>query len=271
MIYVLCSCYRWGFRQVEKSSLSGMKFLHPHFIRGDKRRCLLLRSTVNKPLKPLSQPAALPQTGVVDVPPSLNPSTIPLHAFPSNSFVGNTVYRAPSAPLSYHLQLARQALYPVSGLIVRESVFPSSNSVPLASAIPFTSSWTPSSLLTSTIPHQIRVTSSPVFNARSLQVMQNENNKKHSNRTQGAAYNHTLPSPGLPAAVSQGIGFGINDSRRFTGSLNEAGGGVISLAVVVVASHIIKCDPSMSPERALELAKIYLAGSNLSGSFSVSK
>ena len=43
---------RWGFRQVEKSSLTStsMAFMHPNFIRGDKQRCLLMRSIVKKPV-----------------------------------------------------------------------------------------------------------------------------------------------------------------------------------------------------------------------------
>jgi len=42
--------YRWGFRQVEKDTRSGtMIFVHANFVRGDKRRCLLMRSIVKKP------------------------------------------------------------------------------------------------------------------------------------------------------------------------------------------------------------------------------
>jgi hypothetical protein len=42
---ILC---RWGFRQVEKDFSSGtMIFMHKHFTRGDKKKCLAMRSTVN--------------------------------------------------------------------------------------------------------------------------------------------------------------------------------------------------------------------------------
>ena len=48
--------HRWGFRQVEKSSLTSasMTFMHPNFIRGDKQRCLLMRSIVKKPVSATS-------------------------------------------------------------------------------------------------------------------------------------------------------------------------------------------------------------------------
>jgi len=41
--------YRWGFRQVEKELHGIMIFMHPYFFRGDKRRCLKMRSIVKKP------------------------------------------------------------------------------------------------------------------------------------------------------------------------------------------------------------------------------
>mmetsp|Transcript_4104 Transcript_4104/g.7040 ORF Transcript_4104/g.7040 Transcript_4104/m.7040 type:complete len:252 (+) Transcript_4104:638-1393(+) len=39
---------RWGFRQVEKDFSSGvMTFMHKHFTRGDKKKCLAMHSVVN--------------------------------------------------------------------------------------------------------------------------------------------------------------------------------------------------------------------------------
>mmetsp|Transcript_18495 Transcript_18495/g.38882 ORF Transcript_18495/g.38882 Transcript_18495/m.38882 type:complete len:375 (-) Transcript_18495:124-1248(-) len=40
--------YRWGFRQVEKDRQGIMVFMHINFIRGDKQRCLKMRSIVKK-------------------------------------------------------------------------------------------------------------------------------------------------------------------------------------------------------------------------------
>lgn len=40
--------YRWGFRQVEKELHGIMIFMHPNFVRGDKQRCLKMRSIVKK-------------------------------------------------------------------------------------------------------------------------------------------------------------------------------------------------------------------------------
>lgn len=41
--------YRWGFRQVKKELHGIMIFMHPNFVRGDKQRCLKMRSIVKKP------------------------------------------------------------------------------------------------------------------------------------------------------------------------------------------------------------------------------
>ena len=45
----LYRCFRrWGFRQVEKDFSSNMMiFMHKHFTRGDKKKCLAMRSIVN--------------------------------------------------------------------------------------------------------------------------------------------------------------------------------------------------------------------------------
>lgn len=41
--------YRWGFRQLEKDSRGILIFSHSNFVRGDKKRCLKMRSVVKKP------------------------------------------------------------------------------------------------------------------------------------------------------------------------------------------------------------------------------
>jgi len=41
--------YRWGFRQLEKDSRGILIFSHSNFVRGDKKRCLKMRSIVKKP------------------------------------------------------------------------------------------------------------------------------------------------------------------------------------------------------------------------------
>jgi len=44
---------RWGFRQVEKDFSSGvMTFMHKHFTRGDKKKCLAMHSVVNVQKRP---------------------------------------------------------------------------------------------------------------------------------------------------------------------------------------------------------------------------
>jgi hypothetical protein len=44
---------RWGFRQVEKDfSLGVMTFMHKHFTRGDKKKCLAMHSVVNVQKRP---------------------------------------------------------------------------------------------------------------------------------------------------------------------------------------------------------------------------
>jgi hypothetical protein len=47
---------RWGFRQVDKNVTGVMVFMHPSFSRGDKRRCLMMRSVVNKSNAAASSP-----------------------------------------------------------------------------------------------------------------------------------------------------------------------------------------------------------------------
>jgi len=50
MHHTTCSHTRWGFRQgVASPRGTSMTFMHPNFIRGDKQRCLLMRSIVKKP------------------------------------------------------------------------------------------------------------------------------------------------------------------------------------------------------------------------------
>lgn len=52
--------YRWGFRQVEKDFSSGkMIFKHKHFTRGDKKKCLAMRSIVNVKKPPASSVVAM--------------------------------------------------------------------------------------------------------------------------------------------------------------------------------------------------------------------
>mmetsp|Transcript_11613 Transcript_11613/g.23274 ORF Transcript_11613/g.23274 Transcript_11613/m.23274 type:complete len:382 (+) Transcript_11613:115-1260(+) len=52
--------YRWGFRQVEKDFSSGvMTFMHKHFTRGDKKKCLTMHSIVNAKKPPASSIVAM--------------------------------------------------------------------------------------------------------------------------------------------------------------------------------------------------------------------
>eukprot|EP00984_Skeletonema_dohrnii_P031912 scaffold25055_cov104-Skeletonema_dohrnii-CCMP3373.AAC.2 len=51
---------RWGFRQVEKDFSSGvMIFMHKHFTRGDKKKCLTMHSIVNAKKPPSSSIVAM--------------------------------------------------------------------------------------------------------------------------------------------------------------------------------------------------------------------
>jgi hypothetical protein len=53
-------CPRWGFRQVEKDFSSGvMIFMHKHFTRGDKKKCLTMHSIVNAKKPPASSIVAM--------------------------------------------------------------------------------------------------------------------------------------------------------------------------------------------------------------------
>ena len=59
--------FRWGFRQVEICLPGTMQFLHVNFVRGDKGRCLMLRSLVKKatPHRNQQQQLALQQQQIL--------------------------------------------------------------------------------------------------------------------------------------------------------------------------------------------------------------
>lgn len=46
--------YRWGFRQLDKNSSDNMIFCHKDFKRGNKKQCLVMRSTVKRPASSVS-------------------------------------------------------------------------------------------------------------------------------------------------------------------------------------------------------------------------
>eukprot|EP00804_Cyclotella_cryptica_P028200 CCRYP_011046-RA/>CCRYP_011046-RA protein AED:0.00 eAED:0.00 QI:393/1/1/1/1/1/2/147/403 len=55
--------YRWGFRQVEKNVPGVTIFMHTNFIRGDKNRCLLMRSIVKNSANASSAQSSAPLQG----------------------------------------------------------------------------------------------------------------------------------------------------------------------------------------------------------------
>mmetsp|Transcript_11708 Transcript_11708/g.16792 ORF Transcript_11708/g.16792 Transcript_11708/m.16792 type:complete len:250 (-) Transcript_11708:177-926(-) len=60
MFTLLLFLYRWGFRQIKKDFNSGkMIFKHKHFTRGDKKKCLAMRSIVDVKKPPASSVVAI--------------------------------------------------------------------------------------------------------------------------------------------------------------------------------------------------------------------
>lgn len=74
---------RWGFRQVEKDNLDVMIFFHSKFSRGDKKKCLAMRSIVKKP-------STVSIMGISHPPPNIRQAYGGVGAFPN---AGDTMFK----------------------------------------------------------------------------------------------------------------------------------------------------------------------------------
>ena len=258
-----------------------MTFAHPHFIRGDKQRCLLMRSIVKKPVL-LRQLASDGISSTAHVPPRFHPATInnslvqhhhPLglntlgHQQQSYGMINMAHQQVANLPALSPLlaQLNQgQGLYPANGFIRRGGNDGTTITPPPSSY------WAPSSLqLHSTVPNPFSATSSAPVAFKP--TMQNDLETLHRQRQQEllpqilsgihdgtriGSYNQALLSSIQPAAAAAAVGYhhGIDT----VGRLASTTPGSFNVAVVTLASQMMKSDPSMEPWRAIELAKMCL-------------
>jgi len=269
-----------------------MIFMHPNFVRGERKRCLLMRSIVKRPVSTSTSLRKSSQHGIEDcvavkedVPADavhLNPnppaiSINSLHAFGSSALhLGQQEQSAtPSMaqqitilPASSFLQnLAYQELYHCPFTTLQEIISRTAS----ASAVFETSS---------RMQHHSDILDQLVQQRRQelvrqiLSVGMNDGSWA-GERVLSAAMtllpHHSQPLPlwPQPAAVGpppSGTSFGYHSNRAdfLLGRLTTTGN-VTRLntpVVLLLASRIMKSNPSMEPWRALELAKKSLPGSD---------
>jgi hypothetical protein len=285
------SCYhtRWGFRQVlEKSSPSSnngtsMIFMHPNFVRGDRKRCLLMRSIVKRPmststsLRKSSQHGVEGRVVVKDVPvdaerypysPAISINS--LHAFGSSalclgqqeqSVTPIMAHQVNILPVSSYLpNMAYQEMYNCPSSTTQQEI---SSRVASTSEVFETSS---------RMQHHSEILDQLLQQRRQELVRQilsvgMKDGSRAVDRVLPAAmallphYSQPLPIWPQPAAMGPPpscTSFGhysnfLLGRLMTTGSVNVTP--LDTPVVVLLASHIMKNNPSMEPWRALELAK----------------
>eukprot|EP00580_Thalassiosira_gravida_P001443 CAMPEP_0201598712 /NCGR_PEP_ID=MMETSP0492-20130828/432_1 /ASSEMBLY_ACC=CAM_ASM_000837 /TAXON_ID=420259 /ORGANISM="Thalassiosira gravida, Strain GMp14c1" /LENGTH=361 /DNA_ID=CAMNT_0048061165 /DNA_START=66 /DNA_END=1151 /DNA_ORIENTATION=- len=220
--------YRWGFRQVEKELHGIMIFMHPYFFRGDKRRCLNMRSIVKKP-----QARAFTTNLFTDRLPDIDVNV--LQAFGSHSTQPN---------VHFGMKMAARQVYPS----LDQGGFNSQIHPGLKQGMDYSSGLGESSTIftPNRLPHDsMGLTSTEMFEAglqlrkmeqrreRQMQLMDMLNTRKVMHSTSSCS----------PPVVS---------SNQFDNFNNHSFGGVSK--EVKLASEIMFRYPSMEPSRALELA-----------------
>jgi len=235
--------YRWGFRQVEKDTPGIMIFMHTNFIRGDKQRCLRMRSIVKKQnsqqqaYSNFTNNRQLPMLQGMgsNMPYGMNPNMMgnqnmmgsPMGMQDRFSMQGSQMY-----PPSFNNQAGAGSGGMGMGMGIGDSssVFNSGNNFPNAMGMTSTDMYR-AGLQLERIEHQQQ---------RQIQNMDMFNN---GNNVPGAPpFNQSPPMPvQMPAANNYG------------GPTNNFGGGDIT--DVDVAFNMMKQNPNMEPWRALELAK----------------
>ena len=265
MSYIYCKHNRWGFRQVEKTVPGIVIFMHANFVRGDKQRCVMMRSVVKKSASPHRSAALNAFVGI--------PSTNNMNVLQAGMFSGidpNILMQALAN------QLGQQG---ATGAGQMNNMFNQGggpaldqgggnnllNSVGLGGAAA-------SAAMSSQLPQGSSMqgmTSADMFEAaRRLQRMEQQRQMQGmgiNNPSSSGMLNNTNNINAMPAASSQSqepaMALNNNNSTNISGSSNTGGGMSPPLSPegmmnVQLASEIMKKDPTIEPLRALELAKL---------------
>ena len=284
---------RWGFRQVDKSLPGGstaasLTFMHPNFIRGDKQRCLLMRSIVKKPVRTSSLrqssahqhgEAALDRAAAIPLHLTHHPTTIQTFG-PSVRRLGQLQQSVSSPgiaqqastgtaihPLSLSVQnLAYQGRPPT--LQISTTAIPDRFSSAIASSAPTSSS-------TSMQHHSAGILKRLLVQQRQDELVRHIRDRINdgimaismSRPTELALPPFDQPrmmQPVQPAAVlgspARAPSFGHHHANDFgrrlnSGYMNVAAAGSDTPEVAVLAAQIMKSNPGIAPSRAFELAK----------------
>lgn len=232
--------HRWGFRQVaEKSSPSVPKFTHLHFKRGDKQLCLLMRSIVNKSVA-LTIRQSLQQVA----PPRPQEAVVTEASSPCSHLTNNALQAFSFNTLGQYglVDMAQGAILPPPLFLYRDDLpaWKASDHGTITSSSPL---WPPSFFTSA--PDRFSQLSAAV----SLEAGQHHLEK--------ALLLNPALSGEATAVGSHGLSSGNRNFGMLHGNMNFAGEDVP--VVAVVASQIMKGNPSIEPWSALELAKKILA------------
>lgn len=256
---------RWGFRQVEKTTPS-MVFMHTHFVRGDKKRCLMMRSIVKKPSTRQQQQgmqaSAMMQQygmgmggmnsmvmggmggmngmgmGMNGMGMSMNGSSMGYMGMGMN---GSNMGMGMFPPTIYHSQ-GRQVSYPSSQ---GSGGDPNQFSQGTMGGMPNSSDTFDSGRREMMEQQQ-----------RQMQMMENMYNGNGNDPQAPPPFEQDTSSPFNQGGMQQGNDGNMgSDDGNYGGGFDSGNSNGEGMSEVQIAAQFMKRDPSMEPWRALELAK----------------
>lgn len=241
--------YRWGFRQVEKNLHGGMIFMHVHFIRGERKRCLMMRSTVKVKKPSVEQPHGLP--GFSGQLPANNNGLQAFGGWNNQLMNGNDIMRQ-SLAAQYPQQVQNMQMYHGlnqggnGGLMNPNGAGPGG----------------PSSLF---MPNQhfnnqgsLGMTPAGMFQAglhQKQQLQQMQHSSMHQNNTMHDASSSMLHNSNAPAQSTSVPPPASMAKDNNTSHFSGGGSNLTDDPELKLASEIMRCDPNIEPWKALELAK----------------
>eukprot|EP00584_Thalassiosira_punctigera_P005023 CAMPEP_0172534668 /NCGR_PEP_ID=MMETSP1067-20121228/6946_1 /TAXON_ID=265564 ORGANISM="Thalassiosira punctigera, Strain Tpunct2005C2" /NCGR_SAMPLE_ID=MMETSP1067 /ASSEMBLY_ACC=CAM_ASM_000444 /LENGTH=390 /DNA_ID=CAMNT_0013319483 /DNA_START=262 /DNA_END=1434 /DNA_ORIENTATION=+ len=256
--------YRWGFRQVEKSSPGIMTFTHPNFHRGDKQRCMKMRSIVKKQTAHPVQPLRLAGMGVDPRLQAFGLAGTYEAMMGQAGLMGNAAALA-AAQHSLAHQVPRQ-MYPPSFNqgVVGDGLMNSMNTMNHGGCVGLGG---PASMFSSVSSQYPRagamggMTSTDMFEAglrlEEMEQRQQQRQMQMMGMLNGGGNTAMLNGGGSPALspFNPVPPSHMPNASNFGGSV---GGSMHCMSEMELASEIMKRgEPGMEPWRALELAKRY--------------